>query len=153
MRILILLITAIALSAFAKEKVFGNGVLPLFLKNFDTNFDDLIDEEERQAIRDLRAKLREKRRTSIDLNQDGKISEDEVAMAQAALRDQIEQRRLQKFSSIAGEDSLISPEEYMTIPGVRTLPDFIFDAVWSRLDTDGSGDISPEEFLLRLLKH
>ena len=153
MRILILLFLTIATYAFAKEKMFGNGSLPAFLKHFDTNSDDLIDEEERQAIRDLRAKLREKRRTSIDLDQDGEISENEVSMARAALREQIEQRRLQKFSSIAGEDDLISREEYTTIPGVRNLPDFIFDAVWRRLDTDESGYISPEEFLSRLLKH
>jgi Ca2+-binding EF-hand superfamily protein len=99
------------------------------------------------------AKLREKKRTSIDLDQDGKISENEIMMARAALREQIDHRRLQKFSSIAGEDNRISREEYLTIPGVRSLPDFIFEAVWSRLDTDGSGHVSPEEFLSRLLKH
>ena len=153
MRIFTLLFITIVAVAFAKEKVFGSGSLPAFLKHFDTNSDDLIDEEERQAIRDLRAKLREKKRTSIDLDQDGKISENEVSMARAALREQMEQRRLQKFSSIAGEDDLISREEYLTIPGVRNLPDFIFEAVWSRLDTDGSGHVSPEEFLSRLLKH
>ena len=97
MRIFTLLFITIVAVAFAKEKVFGNGSLPAFLKHFDTNSDDLIDEEERQAIRDLRAKLREKKRTSIDLNQDGKISENEVSMARAALREQMEQRRLQKI--------------------------------------------------------
>ncbi len=152
MRLLLLLIL-IASSAFAKEKVFGDGSLPDFLKHFDTNSDGVIDEEERQAIRDLRAKLREEKRTSIDLNRDGRISKDEIAVARAALREQIEQRRLEKFSSIAGEDDLISPEEYTTIPGVSTLPDFIFDAIWSRLDADGSGDISPDEFLQRLRAH
>ena len=86
MRIFTLLLITIAASAFAKEKVFGNGSLPAFLKHFDTNSDGLIDEEERQAIRDLRAKLREKKRTSIDLDQDGKISEKEIVMARAALR-------------------------------------------------------------------
>jgi hypothetical protein len=153
MRIFTLLLITIAASAFAKEKVFGNGSLPAFLRHFDTNSDGLIDEEERQAIRDLRAKLREKKRTSIDLDQDGKISENEVVMARAALREQIDHRRLQKFSSIAGEDNRISREEYLTIPGVRSLPDLIFEAVWSRLDTDGSGHVSPEEFLSRLLRH
>ena len=153
MRIFTLLLITIAASAFAKEKVFGNGSLPAFLKHFDTNSDGLIDEEEHQAIRDLRAKLREKKRTSIDLDQDGKISENEIVMARAALREQIDHRRLQKFSSIAGEDNRISREEYLTIPGVRSLPDFIFEAVWRRLDTDGSGHVSPEEFLSRLLKH
>ena len=147
MRIFTLLLITIAASAFAKEKVFGNGSLPAFLKHFDTNSDGLIDEEERQAIRDLRAKLREKKRTSIDLDQDGKISENEIVMARAALREQIDHRRLQKFSSIAGEDNRISREEYLTIPGVRSLPDFIFEAVWSRLDTDGSGHVSFSEIL------
>ena len=125
MRIFTLLLITIAASAFAKEKVFGNGSLPAFLRHFDTNSDGLID----------------------------KISENEVVMARAALREQIDHRRLQKFSSIAGEDNRISREEYLTIPGVRSLPDFIFEAVWSRLDTDGSGHVSPEEFLSRLLRH
>ena len=153
MRTFLLLLTAIATPVFAQKKMFGDGSLPDFLKHFDTNTDGIIDEEERQAIRDLRAKLREEKRTSIDLNQDGEISKNEVAIARATLREQIEQRRLEKFPSIAGEDDLISPGEYMTIPGVNTLPDFIFDAIWSRLDADGSGAISPEEFLLRLRTH
>jgi Ca2+-binding EF-hand superfamily protein len=153
MRCFLLFLAVIAPSAFANEKVFGDGSLPDFLKHFDTNSDGVIDEEERQAIRDLRAKLREEKRTSIDLDRDGQISKDEIAIARTALREQIEQRRLEKFSSIAGEDDLISPEEYTTIPGVSTLPDFIFDAIWSRLDTDGSGDISPDEFLQRLRSH
>lgn len=153
MRSFTLLLTVIAMPAFSQDKVFDDGNLPDFLKHFDTNSDGEIDEEERQAIRDLRSKLREKKRTSIDLDQDGNISGKEVAMARAVLREQIEQRRQEKFSSIAGEDDLISPEEYLTIPGVSTLPDFIFNAIWSRLDADGSGDISPDEFLFRLRGH
>ena len=55
MRIFTLLLITIAASAFAKEKVFGNGSLPAFLRHFDTNSDGLIDEEERQAERVCRA--------------------------------------------------------------------------------------------------
>ena len=137
----------------AQEKVFGNGSLPDFLKHFDTDADGIIDEEERQAIRDLRTKLRQEKRKSIDLNQDGEISKDEIAGARRAIRARIEERRLLKFSEIAGEDFLISPEEYATIPGMHTLPDVIFEAIWDRLDTDGSGDISAGEFLFRLRDH
>lgn len=149
----LLLALAIATPAIADQKVFGDGSLPKFLKDFDTNGDGVIDEEERQAIRDLRAKLRESKRKSIDLNQDGEISPDEIQLAREALRAQIEERRLEKFSDIAGEDFLISPEEYATIPGMNTLPDVIFEAIWSRLDSDGNGAISADEFLLRLRTH
>ncbi len=145
--------TAITSPVIADERVFGDGSLPEFLQQFDTNNDGEIDEEERQAIRDLRAKMREHQKKSIDLNEDGEVSPAEIEVAREALRIKIEERRLAKFSSIAGEDGLISREEYATIPGIDRLPDFVFDAIWGRLDIDGSGDITAGEFLNRLRAH
>jgi len=139
--------------AFAGDRSIGDGTLPEFLQQFDTNEDGEIDEEERQAIRDLRAKMREERRNSIDTDGDGKISREEIEAARDELRAKIQERRLTKFNEIAGEDRLISKEEYATIPGANRLPDFIFDAIFDRLDRDDSGDISAEEFFHRLRHH
>ncbi|YCM44203.1 hypothetical protein V2O64_23120 [Verrucomicrobiaceae bacterium 227] len=141
-----------ALIAPADERPSGEA-LPRFLQQFDTNDDGLIDVEERQAIADLRSTLRELQRKSIDANQDGKIKRDEVEAAREVLRIKIEERRLEMFRKIAGEDDLITIEEYATIPGSETLPDFVFEGIFDRLDTDGSGDISVEEFFHRLTPH
>ena len=141
-----------ALIAPAEDRPSGDP-LPRFLKQFDTNEDGVIDEEERQAIADLRSNLRELSRKSIDTNQDGRIKREEVEAAREILRMKIDERRLEMFQSIAGEDELMTIEEYATIPGSENLPDFVFEGIFDRLDTDGSGDISVEEFLHRLKPH
>lgn len=150
-----LILAIFATSGFAQagDRSIGDGTLPEFLEQFDTNEDGIIDEEERQAIRDLRAKMREERRNSIDTDGDGKISREEIEAAREAMRQKIEERRLEKFNEIAGEDGLISPEEYATIPGVERLPEAIQEAIFARLDADESGDISSEEFFHRLRRH
>ena len=137
----------------AQDRTTRERTLPKFLQQFDTNEDGKIDEEERQAIRDLRSKLREERRNSIDTDEDGEITRDEIDTARMILRSQIEERRLEKFNSIAGEDGLINRQEYATIPGVDRLPDFIFDAIFDRLDLDNSGEISADEFSRPLRRH
>lgn len=134
-------------------KTFGNGDLPEFLQRFDTNDDQQIDEEERQAIRDLRSSLRQESRQSIDTDDDGEISAQEIAVARETIRLKIAERRRRKFRAIAGEDDLISPAEYAVIPGVRQFPPPIFDAIWEHLDLDGDGAVSLDEFLGALRLH
>lgn len=137
----------------AEERSSADAPLPGFLKRFDTNEDGKIDEEERQAIADLRSKLRSAKLKSIDSNRDGRITPKEIEAARQTLRLKIDERRLQKFREIAGEDDLISKEEFALIPGSENLPDFVFDGIFDRLDSDGSSDISVEEFFDRLRKH
>ena len=146
-----ILISALTLSSLVAQT--ADRPLPEFLQQFDTNEDGTIDEEERQAIRDLRDKMREENRTSIDLDNDGETSAEEVKAARADLRAKISARRLEKFKEIAGKDSLISKEEYAAIPGVNRLPNFVFDAIFDRLDLDQSGEISSKEFFKGLRKH
>ncbi|MGC6466770.1 MAG: EF-hand domain-containing protein [Akkermansiaceae bacterium] len=137
----------------AEDKSATDASLPVFLKRFDTNEDGRIDEEERQAIADLRAGLRAKQLESIDTDRDGRIQKKEIEAARLVLRTSIEERRLQKFREIAGEDDLISREEFATIPGSADLPDFVFDGIFYRLDSDRSGEVSLEEFFERLTNH
>lgn len=137
----------------AGDRSIGDGTLPEFLEQFDTNDDGMIDEEERQAIRDLRAKMREERRNSIDTDGDGTISRGEIEDVREAMREKIEERRHEKFNEIAGEDALISREEFATIPGVERLREMIQDAIFGRLDADDDNAISEEEFMQRLRRH
>lgn len=136
----------------AEDRSAGDS-LPRFLKQFDTNEDGIIDVEERQAIADLRSSLRDLSRKSIDSNQDGEIKRDEIEAAREILRIKIDERRLEMFQKFAGEDNLMTIEEYATIPGSENLPDFVFEGIFERLDTDGSGDVSIEEFFHRLKPH
>ena len=145
------LIAALSLTSLSLQA--GDDVLPKFLQQFDTNADRTIDEEERQAITDLRAKMREDRTNSIDTDNNGDITDEEIATARTALLKQIEARRAEKFREIAGDDEVISEAEYSAIPGMDRLPDYVFEAIFDRLDADKSGDISSEEFSQRLRKH
>lgn len=132
---------------------FGDRDLPEFLQRFDTNNDDQIDEEERQAIRDLRRDLRQEKRQSIDANEDGAIAPTEISAARQAIRKHIRERRHRKFAAVAGEDELISPSEYAAIPGIEQFPPEVFEAVWSHLDLNQDGFISRPEFTDTLRHH
>ena len=91
----IAIVTALAGSltiAQAGDKGVGDGTLPEFLQQFDTNEDGKIDTEERQAIKELRDERRKERRDAIDTDGDGKISGEEKKAAHAAIRERIEER-------------------------------------------------------------
>ena len=139
--------------AQSTEPSFRSVILPEFLQQFDTNEDGLIDEEERQAIRDLRGLLQQKDKNTIDTDRDGSISAEEIQTARDTLRARIEKRRMEKFIAIAGEDARISLKEYLLIPGAKRLPEYVLNAIFHRLDYDQSGDISAKEFRYRLRKH
>lgn len=147
------LITVLALGASVLLPADESGDLPEFLKRFDTNQDNQIDEEERQAIRDLRAGLQKKKRESIDNDDDGTISPSELRQARDTIRGSIQARRRQKFLTIAGEDERISPSEYATIPGIEALPARAFERIWDHLDLNRDGSISFEEFEGTLRNH
>jgi Ca2+-binding EF-hand superfamily protein len=132
---------------------FDKGDLPEFLQRFDTNNDDQIDEEERQAIRDLRSALRQEKRQSIDADGDGTISSPEIASARKTIRARIEERRRRKFALVAGEDGMISPSEYAALPGIEQFPEEVFEAIWSHLDLNQDGLVSLAEFTGTLRLH
>ena len=140
-------------AAQAGDKRVGDGTLPEFLQQFDTNEDGKIDAEERQAIRELRDERRKERRAAIDTDGDGKISAEEKKAAHAAIRERIEDRRAERFAEIAGDDGLLTREEFGGIPGLANIPEEIADAMFARLDADKSGDVTLEEFNSRLRRH
>lgn len=124
--------------------------LPSFLERFDTNADGIIDEEERQAVRDLRDGLRQEGHASLDTDGNGRISAEEEIQAQQTVQSRLLARREAKFLFIAGEDNLISYREFYTIPNVDRLPNFVAKDIWDRLDLDADGFVSQDEFLARL---
>ena len=139
--------------AQAGDKGIGDGTLPEFLQQFDTNDDGIIDAEERQAIKDLRDERRQERRDAIDTNDDGEISDEEREAARAAIRERIEARRAEHFAKIAGEDGLLTKEEFAAIPALADTPQEIIDAMFARLDEDEDGNVTLEEFNSRLRRH
>jgi Ca2+-binding EF-hand superfamily protein len=137
----------------ADDRSFGDGTLPEFLIPFDVNEDGQIDEEERQAIRDARKAAREQRRAEIDTDGDGEISEEEREAARDEIRANISERRANKFAEIAGEDGLLSLEELSQVRYLSKASENRIASLFARLDTDGSGAISLEEFTARLRDH
>jgi Ca2+-binding EF-hand superfamily protein len=139
-------------NALADEegRSFGDGTLPEFLQQYDVNEDGVIDEEERQAIRDARRAAREERRAEIDTDGDGEISAEEREAAREAIRERMAERRAEKFAEIAGDDGVLSLEEFSAIPGIGRLPEERVAALFDRLDADDSGDVTLEEFNGRL---
>ena len=135
------------------DKTFGNGVLPDFLAQYDANDDGIIDEEERQAIKAARAAARAERIAEFDIDGSGNLSTEEKAAGKEAVRARIEVRRAEKFNEIAGEDALISAGELAAVPGLEGTSAARLAKLFQRLDADGSGDISLEEFTARLRDH
>lgn len=151
----LMIVSALLGSATAAhaEKSFGDGTLPEFLQEYDVNEDGTIDEEERQAIKEARKAAREARRAEIDTDGDGEISQEEREAARDAIRAAIEAKRAEKFTEIAGDDALISAEEFAVIPHLENAPAKLIESIFARLDSDESGDISLEEFTARLRHH
>lgn len=135
------------------DKTFGDGTLPDILVEYDVNEDGVIDEEERQAIIEARKAVREARRAEIDTNGDGEISEEEREAAREAIREAIEAKRSEKFAEIAGEDGLLTLEEFAALPNLADADPERVEAIFNRLDADNSGDVTFEEFTARLRKH
>ena len=140
-----------ALVAIADDKTFGDGLIPAFLKQYDVNDDGLIDVEERQAMHSSsREAKRAIRRAEIDRDDNGILTDDERLIAQEEIREAIALRRAEEFSKVAGQDELMSREELAAIPYLVGAPDGRLNALFKRLDADGSGEVSFDEFNARL---
>ncbi|MFT6862304.1 MAG: Ca2+-binding EF-hand superfamily protein [Akkermansiaceae bacterium] len=139
--------------AQADDRSFGDGTLPEFLQQYDVNEDSVIDEEERQAIKAARKAAREERRAEIDTDGDGEISSEERDAARDAIRERIAAKRAEKFAEIAGEDGVLSLEEFAALPPLQRASEERVASIFDRLDADDSGAVSLEEFNARLRFH
>ncbi|MDG1148868.1 MAG: EF-hand domain-containing protein [Akkermansiaceae bacterium] len=161
-----LLISAVMADHIAKS--FGDGTLPEFLTKYDVNEDGSIDEEERQAIKEERKAARAGRLARIDTDGDGKISSDERGLLREqsiagraeerellreSLRKRIIAKRAEKFTGIAGDDGLLSLREMTDLKAFQNMSEERLASLFARLDTDNSGEVTLEEFNMRLRDH
>jgi hypothetical protein len=150
----LLFVGAPVLFAEEPDRTFGDGTLPEALRPFDVDGNGMLDEEERQAARAARdeANLAD-RLDRWDANGDGVIDDAEREIARAALRERIIAARTAKFGQLAGEDGLLSLEEFSAIPALATRTEEEIATMFGFLDRDSSGEVSLEEFLYRLTRH
>lgn len=142
-------------SVFAQDlsKSFGDGTLPEFLMRYDVNEDGIIDEEERQAVKEERKAARKKNRSESDPNRNSQTSLEERLAARNSIRERILSKRAEKFAKIAGEDGVLSLEELANLPPFKNALSERIDSIFKRLDSDGNGDVTLEEFNRRLRDH
>ena len=118
--------------------------IPAFL---DTDGDGKISEAERQAFVESRAAARgSKGPQSWDTNGDGTIDEEERAAAMAALKTQLETKLTTLFLDLAGDDSLLSLEEFSTLPQFQNVPPQTAANLFNLLDADDDGAVTLQEF-------
>ena len=147
-----------SVSVAQAQRTFGDGVLPEFLVPFDVNEDGKLDKEEALAARDARKAARElpprdvDKRTVVDTDGDGKVSPAERDALQAKLRTRIQARRAEKFYDVAGEDELISYEEFSELTPFKDVYVERILSLFARLDESEDGFVSLDEFTARLRK-
>jgi Ca2+-binding EF-hand superfamily protein len=141
--------------ALAQEKNFGNGSLPDFIAEFDVNDDGTIDEEERQAFVDSRRNNgdRPEKFSKLDTDEDGTISEEERQAFRDRMREGIEARRTSEFEDLAGEDGLLSLEEFSELSNLSQANEQAVMNIFNHLDSDDDGVVTLDEFTARLREH
>ena len=139
--------------AQADDRTFGDGTLPEFLQEYDVDDNGIIDEEERQAIKAARKAAREERRAEIDTDGNGEISDTERESAREAIREKIAEKRAEKFAEVAGDDGILSLEEFAALPPLAKASEERIASIFARLDADNSEGVSIDEFNARLRFH
>jgi Ca2+-binding EF-hand superfamily protein len=114
------------------------------LKEFDTDGDGKLSEQERANAKETVKTLMEKRKQAmldkVDKDGDGQVSEEEKAAAKDALKAKAEARRkamLEKYDA-DGDGTLDEAER-------KTMLETERKALVEKFDKDGDGKLSPEE--------
>jgi len=127
--------------------------LTSLLKLFDIDGNGKLDGEERQAAKDYLAKKYEEILAEWDKDGDGKLSGAEIAALRAHIREKIRENRLARFKEIAGEDELISPEEFAAIPAFAEADPARVAKLFAKLDRNKDGQLSFLEFVKSFRTH
>lgn len=142
------------LQAQTTGKTFSDGTLPEALRQYDVNEDGILDAEERAAAKaDREEKHKADRLSRWDLNGDGVIDDEERAAARAAMYERIIAHRTAMFEKLAGDDGLLSLEEFSTIPALKDRTEEQIAYLFDHLDKNDDDFVSLEEFLARLTRH
>lgn len=141
------------LKAQTPAKTFSDGTLPEALRQFDVDNNGVLDEEERQAAKAARDLKLAERLDRWDTNKDGVIDDAEREAAKAAILARIIAARTAKFLQLAGEDELLSLEEFSAIPALATRTEEQIATLFDFLDKNSDDSVNLEEFLARLTRH
>ena len=74
-------------------------------------------------------------------------------MLRESLRKRIIAKRAEKFNGIAGDDGLLSLREMTDLKAFQNMSEERLASLFARLDTDNSGEVTLEEFNMRLRDH
>lgn len=118
--------------------------VPAFL---DTDGDGKISEAERQAFADSRAAARQsKGPKNWDTNGDGTVDEEERLAAVATLKSRLETKLASLFLDLAGDDAVLTLEEFSTLPQFKNVPPQTAANLFNLLDSDDDGVVTIGEF-------
>jgi hypothetical protein len=123
--------------------------IPAFL---DTDGDGKVSEAERQAFAESRAAAREggsasgKGNSKWDSNGDGTVDESEREAAVQALKSRLDAKLANLFLDLAGDDELLSLEEFATLPQFKNVPPQTAANLFNLLDADDDGSVTLAEF-------
>ena len=138
---------ALCLTGYAQQKkTFGDSTLPEFLKQYDSNHDGVLDEEERQAMKDAMLE----KQAQWDTDGDGKLSPAEIEAMREALRAKVEERRTSHFAEVAGSDGKLSLEEFLSLEAFAGKDPTAATDLFNMMDTDDDGYVTEAEFTARL---
>jgi len=123
------------------------------LNYYDIDGNGQLDEEERLAAKDDLAKKLEEFIAEWDQDGDGKLSRTEIAAFRKSVREKIHANRLAKFLEVAGEDELISPEEFAAMPAFAERDPAKVTRLFNALDRDKNGQLTFAEFARSFRTH
>ncbi len=148
----VVLLTGGIATSWAKPKL-PPARLTSLLKLFDADGNGKLDEEERQAAKDYLAKKYEEIVAEWDKDGDGKLSGKEIAALRAHIREKIRENRLAKFKEVAGEDELISAEEFAAMPVFAEADPVRVTRLFTGLDRNKDGQLNFLEFARSFRSH
>jgi hypothetical protein len=117
--------------------------IPGFL---DTDGDGKVSEAERQAFAASRSAARGGGNSKWDTNGDGKVDEAERQAAVDTLKSRLETKLANLFLDLAGDDELLSLEEFATLPQFKNVPPQTAANLFNLMDSDDDGTVTLDEF-------
>jgi Ca2+-binding EF-hand superfamily protein len=113
----------------------------------DTDGDGVVSELERHAFAEARKNGSKSFTDQWDDDDDDELDENEQEFAMTALAEGARRKLGELFSNVAGDDGLLSLEEFTLIPAVSDLSPEKINPLFDLLDTDKDSLVSLDEFI------